>query len=74
KVTSPVGKDSGAVPMPLWRAEVGGQCPTKTRILEGHRLKQEGIDVVVGLLETHARTKMIRCFSCSPLSFEITPV
>ena len=32
-VTMPVGKKSGPVPMPIWRAERGGQCPTKTELL-----------------------------------------
>ena len=29
-------------------------------LLEGHRLKGEGIDVVVGLLETHGRAETAR--------------
>lgn len=39
-----------------------GYCPgvgkTYQMLLEGHRLKEEGIDVVIGYLETHGRTEI----------------
>jgi len=37
-----------------------GVGKTYQMLLEGHRLKQEGIDVVIGLLETHGRDEVVR--------------
>jgi two-component system sensor histidine kinase KdpD len=37
-----------------------GVGKTYQMLLEGHRLKQEGIDVVVGLVETHGRAETAR--------------
>src|SRR5512139_1850434 len=34
-----------------------GVGKTWQMLLEGHRLKQEGVDVVVGLVETHGRAE-----------------
>ena len=35
-----------------------GVGKTYQMLQEGHRLKQEGIDVVIGLLETHGRVEI----------------
>src|SRR5512139_987440 len=37
-----------------------GVGKTYQMLQEGHRLKDEGIDVVIGLLETHARADIIK--------------
>ncbi len=37
-----------------------GVGKTYQMLLEGHRLKEEGIDVVVGLVETHGRAETAR--------------
>ena len=37
-----------------------GVGKTYQMLLEGHRLKAEGIDVVVGLVETHGRAETAR--------------
>ncbi|HEY7528081.1 MAG TPA: sensor histidine kinase KdpD, partial [Candidatus Deferrimicrobiaceae bacterium] len=41
-----------------------GYCPgvgkTYQMLLEGHRLKEEGIDVVIGYLETHGRADIAK--------------
>jgi two-component system sensor histidine kinase KdpD len=37
-----------------------GVGKTWQMLLEGHRLKQEGIDIVIGLLETHGRAETAR--------------
>ena len=41
-----------------------GYCPgvgkTYQMLLEGHRLREEGIDVVIGYLETHGRAEIAK--------------
>lgn len=37
-----------------------GVGKTYQMLLEGHRLKAEGIDVVIGLVETHGRAETAR--------------
>ncbi|HYA02568.1 MAG TPA: histidine kinase [Syntrophobacteria bacterium] len=46
-----------------------GVGKTWQMLLEGHRLKQEGIDVVVGLVETHGRAETARLIE----GFEVIP-
>ena len=44
----------------IYLGYVAGVGKTYEMLLEGHRLKQEGIDVAVGLVETHGRTDTAR--------------
>ena len=53
----------------IYLGYVAGVGKTYQMLLEGHRLREEGIDVVIGLVETHGRedtTKLVRGLEVVP--------